>query len=67
MNPIDFVEFLKNIKNTESHKGSREDKIQALKTFFCCFFSEDPQDGSDFDCEVLRRLDEVLKGSNPTS
>lgn len=39
--------------------STREEVLQALKTFYCRFFAEDGREGSVFDGEVLDALDAV--------
>lgn len=54
MDPIEFVSGI-----PFKVKPDTEDKakvVQALCTFYCRFLSEDPIDGTSFDCQVLDAL-----------
>jgi hypothetical protein len=39
--------------------NERQEKIEKLKQFFLRKLVEDPQDGTDFDCDVLTSLEKL--------
>jgi hypothetical protein len=58
MDPLRFVDGI-----PLKEKPSSEDKesvVQALRTFYCRFLSEDPMEGTAFDHQVLDALDLIL-------
>ncbi len=38
---------------------SRGERLSAFREYWCRYLAEDPQDGTDLDCAVLKAIEEI--------